>query len=49
VVEIYSREAALQRPVTIEEVVAMAVFLASDSASGITGALMSVDGGTANY
>ena len=49
VVEIYSREAALQRPVTIEEVVAMAVFLASDAASGITGALLSVDGGTANY
>jgi 3-hydroxybutyrate dehydrogenase len=49
VVEMYSREAALQRPVTIDEVVAMAVFLATDAASGITGALLSVDGGTANY
>jgi NAD(P)-dependent dehydrogenase (short-subunit alcohol dehydrogenase family) len=49
VVQMYSREAALNRPVTIEEVVAMTVFLAGDAASGITGALMSVDGGTANY
>lgn len=49
VVELYSREAALQRPVTIEEVAGLAVFLASDAASGITGALMPVDGGTAQY
>ncbi len=49
VVEMYSREAALQRPVTVEEVVAAAVFLASDAASGITGTLISVDGGTAAY
>jgi len=49
VVELYSREAALQRPVTIDEVSALALFLASDAATGITGALMSVDGGTAHY
>jgi 3-hydroxybutyrate dehydrogenase len=49
VIDIYSREAALQRPVTVEEVAAAAVFLASDGASGITGTLLSVDGGTAHY
>jgi 3-hydroxybutyrate dehydrogenase/3-oxoacyl-[acyl-carrier protein] reductase len=49
VVELYSREAALQRPVTVDEVVAVAVLLASDASSGITGALVSVDGGTAAY
>jgi 3-hydroxybutyrate dehydrogenase len=49
VVERYSREAALKRPVTAEEVAATAVFLASDAASGITGQAVSVDGGTADY
>lgn len=49
VIDLYSREAALQRPVTVEEVAAVAVFLASDAASGITGTLLSVDGGTAHY
>lgn len=49
VVEKYSREAALQRPVTLAEVAATAVFLAGDAASGITGQAVSVDGGTADY
>ena len=48
-VALYSKETALLRPVTVEEVAATAVFLASDAASGITGALVSVDGGTAAY
>jgi 3-hydroxybutyrate dehydrogenase len=45
----YSQDAALGRPVTIEEVAAVAVLLASDAGSGITGACISVDGGTAAY
>ena len=49
VVEKYSREAAIQRPVTLEEVAATAVFLASDRATGITGQAVSIDGGTSDY
>jgi NAD(P)-dependent dehydrogenase (short-subunit alcohol dehydrogenase family) len=49
VVARYSQDAALGRPVTVEEVVAVAVLLASDAGSGITGACISVDGGTAAY
>ena len=45
----FSQEAAIQRPNTVEEVAAVAVLLASDVGGGITGALMSVDGGTAQY
>jgi 3-hydroxybutyrate dehydrogenase/3-oxoacyl-[acyl-carrier protein] reductase len=45
----YSQDAALGRPVTAEEVAAVAVLLASDAGSGITGACISVDGGTAAY
>lgn len=49
VIEAYSREAATKRPVRPEEVAAVALFLASEAASGITGQAMSVDGGTAHY
>jgi 3-hydroxybutyrate dehydrogenase len=45
----YSAESAVRRPITREEVAALAVLLASDAGSGITGALLSVDGGTAAY
>lgn len=45
----YAQEAAVGRPNTPEEIAAMAVLLASDAGSGITGALLSVDGGTAAY
>lgn len=48
-VDLFSKEAAIERPNTVEEVAAVAVLLASDLGGGITGALMSVDGGTAQY
>jgi 3-hydroxybutyrate dehydrogenase len=48
-IDMFSAESAVKRPCTVEEVAAMAVLLASDASSGITGALLSVDGGTANY
>ncbi len=48
-VALFSKESALQRPNTAEEIAAMAVLLASDAGGGITGATLSVDGGTAQY
>jgi len=45
----FSADAAIQRPVTVEEVAAVALLLASEAGAGITGALLSVDGGTAQY
>jgi 3-hydroxybutyrate dehydrogenase len=40
---------AIKRPNTIEEVAAMAVLLCSEAGAGITGACLSVDGGSAPY
>ena len=48
-VNVFTEESALKRPTTVEEVAAMAVLLASDAGAGITGATLSVDGGTAQY
>jgi NAD(P)-dependent dehydrogenase (short-subunit alcohol dehydrogenase family) len=48
-VELFSQESAIKRPNTVEEVAATAVLLASDAGAGITGAMFSVDGGTAPY
>lgn len=45
----FVKDSALGRPVTVEEVAAAAVLLASDAGAGITGAQLSVDGGTAQY
>jgi 3-hydroxybutyrate dehydrogenase len=45
----YAAEAAVKRPITADEVAALAVLVASPAGSGITGALLSVDGGTAAY
>ena len=42
-------DAAIRRPNTVEEVAAVAVLLASDAGAGITGAQLSVDGGSAQY
>ena len=48
-VDLFAQESALKRPNTVEEVAAMALLLASDAGSGITGAILSVDGGTTQY
>jgi 3-hydroxybutyrate dehydrogenase len=48
-VDLFAAESAIKRPNTVEEVAAMAVLLASDAGGGITGAMLSVDGGTAAY
>ncbi len=48
-IAMFASESAIKRPNTVEEVAAMALLLASDAGAGITGALLSVDGGTAQY
>jgi NAD(P)-dependent dehydrogenase (short-subunit alcohol dehydrogenase family) len=48
-IDMFAQEAAIKRPNTVEEVAAVAVLLASEEGAGITGALLSVDGGTAPY
>lgn len=48
-VDMFSQESAIKRPNTVEEVAAMALLLASNEGGGITGAALSVDGGTAQF
>ena len=48
-VELFAKESAINRMNTVEEVAAVAVLLASDIGAGITGAIVSIDGGTAQY
>lgn len=48
-VDLFAQESAIKRPNTVEEIGNAAVMLASDLGGGITGALISVDGGTAPY
>ena len=48
-IDMFAQETAIKRPNTVQEVAAMAVLLASDAGAGITGATLSVDGGTAPY
>ena len=45
----YCANTALKRPVTIEEVAAFAVHLASDAGAGFSGGTISLDGGDAFY
>ena len=42
-------DSALKRPVTVEEIAAFAVHLASDAGAGFTGGTISLDGGAAFY
>ena len=48
-IDMFAQESAIKRPNTGEEVAALAVLLASETGAGITGACLSVDGGTAPY
>jgi 3-hydroxybutyrate dehydrogenase len=45
----FAQEAATKRLMEVEDVAAVAVLLASDLGGGITGSLISIDGGTAPY
>ncbi|SMQ69164.1 3-hydroxybutyrate dehydrogenase/3-oxoacyl-[acyl-carrier protein] reductase [Altererythrobacter xiamenensis] len=48
-IAMFASESAIKRPNTVEEVAAVALLLASPEGAGITGAAISVDGGTAQY
>lgn len=48
-VALYTKDTALKRAVTGEEVAALAVLLASDEGAAITGGTISIDGGAAYY
>jgi enoyl-[acyl-carrier-protein] reductase (NADH) len=48
-INMFAQEAAIKRPNTVEEIAAVALLLASKEGAGITGASISVDGGTAQY
>jgi NAD(P)-dependent dehydrogenase (short-subunit alcohol dehydrogenase family) len=48
-VTMFAQDSALKRPNTVEEVAALALLLASDAGAGITGAILSVDGGSTPY
>jgi len=48
-ITMFAQEAAIRRPNKVEEIAAVAVLLASKEGAGITGAMLSVDGGTAQF
>lgn len=48
-IALFTKESAIKRPNTVEEVGAVAVLLASDAARNITGCMFPVDGGTMPY
>ncbi|MDA0976980.1 MAG: SDR family oxidoreductase, partial [Proteobacteria bacterium] len=48
-IAMYTAESAIKRPIKVEEVAAMALLLASEAGGAITGAQISVDGGTSQY
>jgi 3-hydroxybutyrate dehydrogenase len=47
--EQFASESAIQRLMEVEDVAEVAVLLASDAGAGITGSLISIDGGTSPY
>ena len=46
---LFAQESAIKRLNEVEDVAAVASLLASDAGAGITGSLISIDGGTAPY
>jgi len=48
-IALFASESAIKRPNTVEEIAAVALLLASPEGAGITGAQISVDGGTAQF
>lgn len=48
-VELYTSHTAIKRPVTVDEIAAFAVHLASDAGAGFSGGTISLDGGDAVY
>jgi len=48
-IQVFANEAATKRTIEVEDVAEVAVLLASDAGAGITGSLISVDGGTSPY
>jgi len=48
-IDMFSQESALKRPNKVEEVAAVALFLASAAAKNMTGCMFPVDGGTMPY
>ena len=48
-ITMFAQEAAIKRPNTVEEIAAVALLLASKEGAGITGAMVRVDGGTAQF
>ena len=45
----FAKESATKRLCEVEDVAAVAVLLASDAGGGITGSMLSIDGGSSPY
>jgi 3-hydroxybutyrate dehydrogenase/3-oxoacyl-[acyl-carrier protein] reductase len=46
---VFAEDSAVKRLNEVEDVAAVAVLLASDAGAGITGSMISIDGGTSPY
>ena len=47
--DLFAQESAVKRLNEVEDVAMVAVLLASDAGAGITGSMISIDGGTSPY